>query len=115
MYTVSAARLVRIARMRYLCEIGMPLAHKKFEKGVNVHSTHPALEPHTILLNLLYTLPLSDIWGFYTEFQGKLTPGLNFLRLKALDQFEKSPGFKVLVVTFRRSVEVCSQCCTVHI
>ncbi|KAI7092092.1 hypothetical protein KC356_g275 [Hortaea werneckii] len=106
LYAISATKRVRIAGVRYFSEVDMLLAHKEFEKCVNVHSTHPALEPYTILLDFLYTLPLGNVWGFYTEFEGKLTPGLNIFRFKAFDQFEQPPGFKVLTVTFRRSCEV---------
>ncbi|KAI7506273.1 hypothetical protein KC367_g266 [Hortaea werneckii] len=90
----------RTARSSSTCTPSLP------PSGYGSLGTHPALEPYTILLNFLHTLPLGDIWGFYTEFQGKLTPGLNILRLKAFDQFEKPPGFEILTVTFRRSCEV---------
>jgi hypothetical protein len=59
--SVSASGGIWVTRMWYLSRVNMLLAEQELEECINVHRSHPSLQPNAILLHFLHGLSFGHI------------------------------------------------------
>jgi hypothetical protein len=96
--------------VRNFQKVGMSLAEKILEEGIDMHRPHPSLQSDRVLLYLLDRLAFGNVGRLDTEVLSKLTPSLDLFGIKLDDQLPQREGSEFLVIAPGWGIELGAKC-----